>query len=156
MDGRGLPAGHVVAHTVVGLELLQLLRFEDLQRQPTGRPMNAQSGYFAAPVLGLLTAVVQVAELPTLKEALTHVLDAALDVGFILRPAHPGGVDQEATLLAVLQEAACRSWSQCIWAGDGGGEVIEDEPPGQATEEAPRHFQPFDALLQGLLEQWCG
>lgn len=103
MDGRGLPAGHVVAHTVVGLELLQLLRFEDLQRQPTGRPMNAQSGYFAAPVLGLLTAVVQVAELPTLKEALTHVLDAALDVGFILRPAHPGGVDQEATLLAVLQ-----------------------------------------------------
>lgn len=103
MDGRGLPAGHVVAHTVVGLELLQLLRFEDLQRQPTGRPMNAQSGYFAAPVLGLLTAVVQVAELPTLKEALTHVLDAALDVGFILRPAHPGGVDQEATLLAALQ-----------------------------------------------------
>jgi hypothetical protein len=150
MDGHRLPRRHVVDDAVVGQQLRLLLRFEDLARELAGCAMDAKAGNLPAPALGLLAAVLQVAEAASLKEAFSHVLDAALDVRLVARPPDPGRVDEEAAFLRVLEEAAGRPWLQGVRSRDGRREVVDDESPGDAAEEPPGGLQPFDALLQRL------
>lgn len=112
--------------------------------------MDAEAGHLATPVLGLLAAVVEIAEAAALEEALAHVLHTALDVRLVLRPTHAGGVDEEATALAVLEEGAGRPWLERVGSSDRCREVVEDDPHRDTTEEGPGSLQPGDALLQRL------
>src|SRR5439155_17628314 len=104
--------------------------------------------------LGLLTAVVEVAKTPALEEALPHVADAALDVGLVLRPAHPRGVTEEAPLLAVLKKAAGGAGCQRVGPGHCRWEIVQDQALRHPTGEAPGCLQPSDALRKRLPEQW--
>jgi len=150
MDGHLLPLGHVVDHTVVGLQLRLLLSIEDDPRQLARGAVDTQPDDFAAPALGLLPAVVEGAEAPTLEEALAQVFNPAFDVGLVLRPAHSCRVAEEAARLVIFEEVTGRPRLQRVGPGDGRGEVVENQPLRHATEEAPGGLQASDALRQRI------
>ena len=89
---------------------------------------------------------VRVGELPGVRqEALPDVGDVSLDFRLVPGMAHAGRVGNEAPVLAVLEEAACDVWTQGVGPGHGGREVVEYQVAGDAAEEGPGRFQPFDA-----------
>ncbi len=153
MDGDLAPERDVVEHAIVWLHLPPFLGLEGLARELAGRTVDAQSGNLATPAFGLVPAVIQVAEVPSLEEAFAYVLDTALDVRFVFGLAHARRIDEEAASLAVLEEAPSRPRLQGVGTGDGGGEVVENETFWNPAEEAPGGFQAGDALGERLPQQ---
>ena len=62
--------------------------------------------------------------------------------------AHPGGVDQKAPFLGVLQESVVDAGLGGLGLGDDRGQVIGDEDRENAFEELP-------AELQALYHRFC-
>ena len=116
--------------------------------------MDPLSGDIPTPAGRLIPEVGQAPELPALEEALPDVLDAPLDMGLVLGVTHPCRVGDEAPVLGVLKEATGESGMQCIDTRHRGGEVVDDQVPGDASEELPSRFQACDHLLQSLAA--CG
>ena len=52
-----------------------------------------------APARRLVPQMSHIREIPTLEEALPHVLDASLHLGFVLGVTHAGRIGDEATVL---------------------------------------------------------
>ena len=72
MNGHLLPLGDVIEDAVVGLELWLVRGLEDLARELPCRAVDAQASDFPAPALGLLPAILEVAEAPLKKRSRTY------------------------------------------------------------------------------------
>ena len=94
----------------------------------------------------------QSAEVAAFEETLPNVLDAALHPGLVLGVSHPGGVGDEAPVLGVFQEAPGEPGVQRVGPRHRGGEVVDDQVPGDAAEEGPGRLQAHDDVLQLLAE----
>ena len=109
------------------LEVGTLLIFKDDARQTARSAVHAQSSHIAAPLLGLLAAIAEVDEVAALPPALACEPNAGFNVGFIPRAPHAGGVQEQTTRLAVLQECSRRPRVQRIGARDGRRKIIENQ-----------------------------
>ena len=114
--------------------------------------MDPQSGYVQAPPPGSQSHLLQTGEVAAPEEALADVLDAPLHVGLVLGVSHPGGVGDEPPVLGVFQEAPGEPGVQRVSARDRGGEVVDDQVPGDTAEEGPGRFQSGDDVFQFLAE----
>ena len=81
-----------------------LLVSEDLGRAGPGGAMNPDPGDLSAPPLGAGPAISQVEELFTGEEIRPHIGHRPLDPRLVLRVAHPGGINDEASGLGILSE----------------------------------------------------
>ena len=84
------------------------------------------------------------------EEAFAQVGDVALDGGLALGVAGEGGVDHEAAVAGVLGEGALEEGLVAVGLGDGGFEVVQDDPGGHPVEEGPRVLEPLDQIRQLL------
>ena len=114
--------------------------------------MHPDSGDITAPAPGSQSHLLQTGEVAAPEEALADVLDAPLYVGLVLGVSHPGGIGDEAPVLGVFQEAPGEPGVQRVGPRDHGGEVIDDQVPGDAAEEGPGRLQSGDDVFQLLAE----
>ena len=114
--------------------------------------MHPQSGHVQAPPLGSQSHLLQTGEVAAPEEALADVLDAPLHLGLVLGVSHPGGIGDEAPVLGVFQEATGEPGVQRVGPRDCGGEVVDDQVPGDAAEEGPGRLQAGDDVLQLLAD----
>ena len=114
--------------------------------------MDPLSGDITTPAGRFFSEVGQVPELPALEETLPHVLDAPLHMWLVLGVSHPGGIGDEAPVLGVFQEAPGEPGVQRVGPRDRGGEVVDDQVPGDAAEEGPGRLQAGDDVFQFLAE----
>src|SRR5947207_15593128 len=103
MDGDLAPQWDVVRDALIRLEMGTLLILEHDAWQAAGGAVHTQSSHIAAPLLGLLAAIAEIHEVAALPPALASVPNAGVNVGFIPRAPHAGGVQEQTTRLAVLQ-----------------------------------------------------
>ena len=152
MDLGGAPVGDLTGLAVPGGQGLAFLITEDLQRLAPGGAVDPLSGDITTPPCRFCPEVAQVPELPALEEALPHVLDAPLHMGFVLGASHPGGIGDEPPVLGVFQEAPGEPGVQRVGIRHRGGEVVDDQVPGDAAEEGPGRLQAHDDVFQLLAE----
>ena len=131
MDLGGAPVGDLVGLAVPGGQGLAFLILEDLQRLAPGGAVHPHSGDITAPAGRFCPEVSQAVEVAALEEALPHVLDTPLHVGFVLGMPDPHHVGNEPPVLGVFQEA-----------------------PGEAGVQrvGPRRLQAHDDVFQLLAE----
>ena len=154
MNFGSAPIGGLVGLAIPRSQRLPFLFLKDLQRLLSGGAMDPPSGDIPTPAGRLIPEVGQVPELPSLEEALPHVLDAPLDVGLVPGVTHPCRIGDEAPVLGVFKEATGQPGVQRVGAGHRGGEVVDNQVPGDASEELPGPFKAGDHLLQSLAA--CG
>ena len=137
MDRHLRPARRIEAGAAQRLEGRALDGLEDLERPPACGAVDAAPRRLHAPAADLALGVIAVEEGLAAEEALAHIGDLALDVGFAGGHDRRRGVDDEAAMPAVLLEDATEDRVVAIGLADRGPHGIEDDPRGHTAEERP-------------------
>lgn len=80
------------------------------------------------------------------EEALTDVLDLALDVGFPLRVSRHRRIDHEPAVRAVFLEGPLEDGFVTVGLGHCGAQIVEDDTRGYASEVLPRVLEAVDEI----------
>ncbi len=147
VNGHLAPQRNLVRQVEVREQVGALLVLKHHQRDLAGGSVDALASDFQAPAPSLGPHIGQVGEAPTFPEAFPDILHVALRVRLVLGMADSRRVSDEAAGLGVLQKAPRQDWVEWVGAGHRGGEVVEDDPPGDTVKEPPGGLQPGDYLL---------
>jgi hypothetical protein len=133
-----------------GEESLPLDVLEDGQRPLPGGPVGPDPRDLEAPAAGLSLDVLPIDPLLAAEEALSDVRNAPLDVGLAGGIGRPGCIDHEAPVASVLFEGPLEDGVVAIRLRDGCLQVVDDDAPGDASEEEPGLLQAVDHVPELL------
>ena len=114
---------------------------EGLDRSALGRAVDAHARGRVAPGLGPHPTVGQVDEGLSGEEVVLDVVHDALDAGLVGRGGHPGGVDEKAAGLGVLDERVVEPRRGVLGLDDDRLHVVGDDDGEDAAEVAPGRLE---------------
>ena len=129
-----------------------LLEGEQLGRTALGRAVDPHARPDAAPGLSPALGVGQVDELLAGEERVAHEGHDALDPGLVGGLSHPGRVDEEATVLGVLDEGLVEAGLEVVGLIDDARHVVGDDDLEDPAEEGPGRLEAGDDNLCRLGE----
>jgi hypothetical protein len=114
---------------------------EDIDRYSSRGSMDASSGNIAAPALCTAPDIVNIDERLPFPEALSRISHSVLDNRFIFGVMRSRCIQQEPTIVRVLQKRFIEPGRVSICRFDGGFEVVDHNPTRTASEKLKRPFK---------------